>query len=460
MIPMKFLRYTGEPREQDAAYATALDDREFVVLDPWSTADENIEVHFALDGKRATVDISPLARDLLDVGALVYIADEIAHRSASDDRWTRTFPFAVPVADTAAWKNTTTSLSRCLSFLSGDRYDFTWMQRPPTIPGGVAHRTKLQGTYDAVCLFSGGVDSLLGAAQLLANGERILLVGHHADGVTSSAQRDLSALLARKYPAQASLLQVHVARSLKRNHRFKLPKKTEITHRSRSFLFLAAGAAVASTVGTSRLYIPENGLIAINAPLGPSRKGTLSTRTTHPRYIEQFNTVLADLGMAVHVQNPFVYDSKSDMVERVNDPDLRKALKRSVSCAHAGSLRWRGDSSVTHCGYCVPCLYRRAAFLGGGIHETGYGFDVFTELPEMTPKTTRDFRLLVRFARSVSTASDSQVIATVLQHGSFGAGNDGRELVQRAEMLRRWSGSFLNLARRRSSAATKKIAGL
>jgi 7-cyano-7-deazaguanine synthase in queuosine biosynthesis len=460
MMPTHFFRYVGEPRPEDDAYAAALNDANLTTLDPWSTSDENIEAHFVLGGRRSTVELSPMGRDVFDLGAIVYIADEIVPRAAADDRWTRSFRFTVPVADTARWESANSKLVSCLSFLSGDTYALTWMERPPNVPGGPAHRTKLGGNYDAVCLFSGGVDSLLGANMLLSEDKRVLLIGHYADGVTSSAQRDLFAFIEKKYPGRAALLQVNVARSLKRKHRFELPKKAEITHRARSFLFLTAGVAAAMATGTKRLYIPENGLIAVNAPLGRSRQGTLSTRTAHPRYIEVFNDVLSALGIDVRVENPFSYQSKTDMLQSVTDADLREALIRSVSCAHAGNLRWEGDSTITHCGYCVPCLYRRAAFLLAGIEEDGYLYDVFKDLRKMSDDTARDFRLLVRFALSIASAKEVEVMAALLRHGAFSAGPTGDEYTQRAQMLRRWAASFIELARQRATTPTRKIVGL
>lgn len=460
MMPMRFLRYAGEPRPEDAAYAAALKDTEFVVLDPWSTSDENIEAHFVFGGRRSTVVLPPIGRDLFDLGAMVYIADEIVARTTADDRWTRSFSFTVPVVDVERWEAAAPKLISCLSFLSGDTYAFEWLERAPTMPGGPTHRTQLAGTFDAVCLFSGGVDSLLGAATLLAAEKQVLLVGHYADGVTSSAQRDLFALVEKKYPGRAALLQVNVERSRKRNHRFALPDKAEITHRARSFLFLTAGIAAAAATKTTKVYIPENGLIAINAPLGRSRQGTLSTRTAHPRYIELFNDVLTVLGINARVENPFAYQSKTDMVQGVTDPALREALVRSVSCAHAGNLRWEGDSKVTHCGYCVPCLYRRAAFMAAGIDENGYLYDVFRDLPKMSEDTARDFRLLVRFALSITTAKEVEVVAALLRHGTFSAGPAGDEYTLRAQMLRRWASSFVDLARQRVTTPTRRIVGL
>jgi 7-cyano-7-deazaguanine synthase in queuosine biosynthesis len=457
---MRFIRYAGRPRAEHHAYKAALDDGNAVVLDPWSNTDGNIANHFMLDGRRATVPLRAHARDLFDLAAIVFIADEIVPRTNSADQWTRDLKFHVPVAERERWQSATQVLRECLGFLSGDAYTFAWSDRANVVPGRTVHKNRLRAGYDAVCLFSGGVDSLLGAASLLAAGRRVLLVGHYADGVTSSAQRDLFTFLSRKYPGRASLLQVHVARSLKRSRRFALPDKVEISHRSRSFLFLAAGAVAAAATGTSQLYIPENGLIALNAPLGPSRRGTLSTRTAHPRYLEEFNRVMRALGFDVSVENPYAHQSKTDMVLAVNDDDIRAALRRSVSCAHAGNLRWEGDAGITHCGYCVPCLYRRAAFLAAGIDESGYLYDVFAALPQMSADRARDFRLLVRFAVATEHARDIELITTVLLHGGFSGGANGEEYTARAQMLKRWAAACMDVTRQRANRQTRRILSL
>lgn len=83
---MRFLRYTGRPRAEDAAYKAALDDANMVVLDPWSNADGNIANHFMLDGRRAAVPLRAHARDLFDLAAMTFIADEIVPRAGSTDQ--------------------------------------------------------------------------------------------------------------------------------------------------------------------------------------------------------------------------------------------------------------------------------------------------------------------------------------------------------------------------------------
>ena len=55
---------------------------------------------------------------------------------------------------------------------------------------------------------------------------------------------------------------------------------------TRSFLFLAFGLAIAS-MEELPLWIPENGFASLNLPLTADQRGSLSTRTTHPLFLEQ-----------------------------------------------------------------------------------------------------------------------------------------------------------------------------
>lgn len=79
----------------------------------------------------------------------------------------------------------------------------------------------------------------------------------------------------------------------------------EITTRARSFLFIAAGLAVASSFGDDvPLFMPENGFIGINVPFIASRAGSLSTRTTHPHFIARLVEALDAVGIGNELSNP------------------------------------------------------------------------------------------------------------------------------------------------------------
>ncbi len=142
----------------------------------------------------------------------------------------------------------------------------------------------------------------------------------------------------------------------------------ENTTRGRSFLFFALTVLAGTGLGSSfTVGVPENGLIALNVPLDPLRLGALSTRTTHPFYIARWNELLETLGIDGRLSNPYWDKTKGEMVVECKNADLLVNLvPKSLSCSSPTKSRWKGRG-VEHCGYCVPCLIRRAALIAAAI---------------------------------------------------------------------------------------------
>jgi hypothetical protein len=140
---------------------------------------------------------------------------------------------------------------------------------------------------------------------------------------------------------------------------------SEHTTRGRSFLFFALGVCAGTALGRDFvLQVPENGLIALNVPLDPLRLGALSTRTTHPFHIARWNELLAELGVAGSLHNPYWDKTKGEMVAAcANQALLDSIAPASLSCSSPAKARWQGLPQG-HCGYCLPCLIRRASLLG------------------------------------------------------------------------------------------------
>lgn len=458
---MKLVRYVGSGCT-DAAYTTALEDDESVVIDTRSRK-ANVVVRFRHADRPVGVDLSPLHRDFLDLAAAVYVADELARRKDAEDWWTRPFRYLFPVKEPGVWQAVTEPLQRCLGGLSGDEYEFAWPERTG-LPRGRRPRRRLSGRFDAVSLFSGGIDSLLGAWRLLESGKRVLLVGHQADGLTAAAQTELADALGTTFAGRVALVQTRVSRSGSKRPRFRLPPKREETHRPRSFLFLSLAACVAHSLGVGELHIPENGLIALNPPLQVSRTGTLSTRTAHPVYLTRFRGVVRGLGVYTgELKNPFMDQSKTDMLRGL-DPRLHPLLLRSVSCARPSRYQ---DRHVRHCGYCVPCLFRRAAMSAAGLDRAAdYAFDVFTQFTKMTATTQADTKALVPFAARVAGAGEAELERLVLSHGSFPPEVAAELGVRRATdyspwsgMLRRWAAHFLDYFDQQAAEPVKAALG-
>src|SRR4051812_18840718 len=109
---MRFVRYVGSNSCRSGEYLAALAGTSGeIVLDP-SSRRRNITVEFTLDGGPVHVSLAPLARDLLDIAACVYVADELASREATPDHWTRIFDYLVPVRDVATWAAASVQLHR------------------------------------------------------------------------------------------------------------------------------------------------------------------------------------------------------------------------------------------------------------------------------------------------------------------------------------------------------------
>ncbi|WP_114862124.1 Qat anti-phage system QueC-like protein QatC [Azospirillum brasilense] len=318
------------------------------------------------DLSRLGVFPSEVGVDVLVLAAHVHVADtRVSRDSESQDGWTRELRLIVPVADPDRWQAVAPTFVRLLNFLTGDRWTLGFRARPerfvqvaPTPPARL-----LGPPFDGLALFSGGLDSLIGAIDALEAGRTPLLISHAGEGATSDAQTTIFETLKGHYRGRAfDRLRLWMTFA----DGFVRGSAGENTTRGRSFLFFALGIFAGTGLeGAFTLKVPENGLIAVNVPLDPLRLGALSTRTTHPFYIARWNDALATLGIPGRIENPYWDRTKGEMTAECANPALlRQITPASLSCASPTKGRWQG-LGTQHCGYCLPCLIRRAALLKG-----------------------------------------------------------------------------------------------
>jgi hypothetical protein len=321
------------------------------------------------DMRKMNVRPSEIGIDLLVLAVHVHAADIRLNRVVcAQDSWTREIMLSVPVSDPALWSGALPVLKTMLRFLTGDLWEIEFRPRPEQF------RNLTQGelpgfdsrNFDGVCLYSGGLDSLIGAIDEIIDGRWPLFVSHAGEGAVSRPQanlfEDLRNALIRNTGANRQMERLRYAA--------RFPKglfqgvSSEDTTRGRSFLFLAIGAAAGTGLGRQfELRIPENGFIALNVPLDLTRLGSATTRTTHPFYIRRWNELLGLIGIPANVVNPYAGKTKGEMIADCAAPDvLRQFIAQSVSCAHPSTGRFARDH-YSHCGICVPCLIRRAAIL-------------------------------------------------------------------------------------------------
>ncbi|ASN19933.1 hypothetical protein [Arthrobacter sp. YN] len=308
--------------------------------------------------------------DFVRIALAVYASDHSVLRESKGSDWNqRSFELTVPVSVPAKWAAQADSLTGLLGYLTGDAWSFTFIQSTlPDAPPVMVEDTSLR-----TVLFSGGADSATGAlvsAHSLGPDETHALLSHSSSGATGSAQQLVTAALNGHFGSKNSAHhRIFLGRAKKRLDRTKFPK--EPSSRSRSLLFLALGLAVAEQSG-GPLWIPENGFASLNPPLGPERRGALSTRTTQPWFLWRVSSLLADMEGHGSIINPFEHMTKGEMFRRVEGilgaDDASEYLSTTNSCSHTDQ-QYVGVSSGTHCGVCFGCIVRRASFNASGVAD-------------------------------------------------------------------------------------------
>ena len=303
---------------------------------------------------------SETAVDLLILAATIMASDtRISRQTESQDSWTREIDLYIPVKDPALWMGNSSLLQRMLKFLTGDRWRVFFQPRSEGFENLVdCNGNFIKASFTSVSLFSGGLDSFVGAVDLLESGENTLFVSHYWDPSTSS-QKTCAQLIGSVY---GDMHPLHVRARIGFPDHLVAGSEPEMTMRARSFLFFALGALAASSLnGIPLIYVPENGLISLNVPLDPLRLGAWSTRTTHPFYMARWQELLDRLHINAKIENPYRFKTKGEMlVDCKNATFLRQNLATTISCSSFAKGRYRGLSPA-HCGYCLPCLIRRAA---------------------------------------------------------------------------------------------------
>jgi len=295
--------------------------------------------------------VSNIGWDIAALSLAVIAADRYINRSrVSADGWTRQIELATLVSDASLWDTLKNDLQSVLAFLTGDFWNLTFLDGG--IHPGNPKKLRSPSTASSVSLLSGGLDSLIGAIDLIAIGETPIFVSNTVRG-----DRDKQYTFARVLGATAT-------RFIQLNHNARTYKGhiPEISQRPRSLAFIAFG--ILAAMATKKyadgeritLYIPENGFISLNVPLTPLRGGSLSTRTTHPLFITGMQKILDKLGVRVDIKNPYQFKTKGEMmIECADQIKLSNLAHQSMSCGRSGR-------SYSHCGRCLPCLVRRGAF--------------------------------------------------------------------------------------------------
>lgn len=311
--------------------------------------------------------------DFATFALAVDAADKMILRNKSADGWTRMIDLTVYIINPVPWQTQANNIEFTLRFLTGDFWKLSFKASGIEVPR--ARKPQIRDA-DCLCLLSGGMDSLAGAIDLTAKGRMPIFISHIVRG---------SKISQKKFAEVVGASERHFQWSSAVEYTETLEKST----RARSIVFLAFAALGASGISTNddckvEVVVPENGFISLNIPLAPNRIGSLSTKTTHPIYLSGIESIWNALGINLCFSFPFRYKTKGELInDCANQPQLTDLIYESVSCSkyHRHNL--------THCGECVPCMIRRAAFLAADIEDKTEGGYICSDLSNATSSDVR-----------------------------------------------------------------------
>lgn len=332
------------------------------------------------------MEISETYEDLFVIGISIFALDKRINRRLFKDCWTREISVSIPVLNENVWNKTKDQWNKILCFLSGDIWDVNFRQcfkqyskrdNPNRIH---LHIEKC----DCVSLFSGGLDSYCGAIKLLEDGKSPCLIGHNEYPKLRKKQQEFVDCFQSIYDNQmVKFISFSANSRAPKDMQGKKLVGAENTSRGRSLLFLSAAISIAGILGdTVPVYIPENGFIGLNIPLTNSRKGTCSTRTTHPHFIKGLQDILQSVGIRNPIINFFAFSSKREIVDSVKDTKAFKThYMDTISCSHPCLARYnkKGHNEYPiNCGYCYPCLIRKSSLID--VKDYKYSFTAESKL--------------------------------------------------------------------------------
>lgn len=124
--------------------------------------------------------------------------------------------------------------------------------------------------------------------------------------------------------------------------------------------------ATARMFGRERVRFYENGVVSLNLPPSGQVIGSRASRSTHPQVLAGFGRIFSMIfGTGVHVDNPFIWKTKSDVLSTIRKLGAEDLIRGTRSCGEVRKM----TRMHSHCGLCSQCIDRRFAVLAEGLEQ-------------------------------------------------------------------------------------------
>ncbi len=306
---------------------------------------EGMQSYFARDG-------GSIIYDCLLIAAAVDFCDHGRPRPQLD--WSRRFRVRVPVHHPEIWTvdETQQSLSDALGFLTGDIWQFEFVETDSFQPPLRQVPLDLMVPTDAVVPFSDGLDSRA-VFEILRNelGDGVVLVR-----LSTRKKNDAP----RKHGMHVPFTTVP----------FRVKKRhAESSGRSRGFKFAMISGLAGHLLDAKRVVVAESGQGAIGPALVNVGHGHPDCRT-HPRFLQKMADFLeCVLGKRPVYDHPMLWKTKGETVSRYIDVYPNDNSWRSTRSCWQSAQQMSIEGRHRQCGVCAACMLRRMSLHTAGLKE-------------------------------------------------------------------------------------------
>jgi hypothetical protein len=374
------------------------------------------------------INIPLIVADLLDIAASIMWADRQSKRPKAQGKfreqrgWARAFDIKLGVRCYDVWRDPTikNTLEQILFWLTEDTWQLQFEYQPARRLSDIQHPLFASPDSDAlVVLYSGGLDSLAGAIELLHTHPQNMVI------LISVAPPRLRGILNRQYAllqhyfgsqrVKLSLMPFHLI------HENASRKDQEDTQRTRGFLYFVCGLAQAVVFNAHRILMCENGIGILNLPLNKRQLGTQNTRSVHPQTIVALSHLLSLLDLpSIQYEAPFLSKTKGTLCTVLKDTAFQHLCSLTISCDSFAIRRRKLEATdgEWHCGLCTSCLLRRQSLFAAQLQEedarTSYIADICSPLHQISEKELEPLQMMLDQITLFKYACSSEQPATAL----------------------------------------------
>ena len=224
---------------------------------------------------------------------------------------------------------------------------------------------NITGAIDSVFLFSGGLDSIAGVANIVSQNckSKGIFISHGSGQLTSLLEKHLIPFLKNM---EVPIYHVSVTRG------------SNGVQQLRGLLYFIIGGLFAKENGTNKLIVSEVGPTMYQPIYDILDEVTLTTHPTVVYLAKEFFSVF--FGFRLDVRLQFSNLTKSEALAQVPmNSSLTKVLKSTNSCRNTMFVN---HPETTHCGECLGCIIRRIAMILNGFeqpNERYYTWDILVK---------------------------------------------------------------------------------